>query len=132
MIDDEEDEVGLVLADESPVFKTTEFAYTKRKMEEDEDVQKQELSKNSLPARVQQYLSERKYDDYIEVLNVVTSSLMWVCFAVGTYFDTTNPLHEYETPDIIHYTEITLIIFISLDYILLWFISENRIFYIFS
>ena len=51
-MDDEEDEVTLVLYDESPVFKTTEFAYTKRKIEEDEDVQKQELSKDSLPARL--------------------------------------------------------------------------------
>ena len=57
---------------------------------------------------------------------------MWVCFAVGTYFDTTNPLEENETPMVIHYTEITLMIFITLDYLLLWFISENRIFYIFS
>ena len=36
-MDDEEDDMTLVLYDESPVFKTTEFAYTKRKMEEDED-----------------------------------------------------------------------------------------------
>jgi len=132
MVEDEEDEIKLVLHEEPPVFKTTEFAYTKRKMEEDEDVQKQELSKNSLPARLQQFLSENQYDDYIEILNVVTSSLMWLCFAVGTYFDPTNPLYEYETPVVIKYTEIILMMFIIVDYLLFWFISENRIFYIFS
>ena len=134
MIDDEEDEMNLVLYDESPVFKTTEFTYTKRKMEEDEDVQKQELSKNSLPARLQNYLSDRRYDDYLEILNAVVSGLMWVCFAVGTYFDPTDPIpgHEYETPIFIKYTEMIIMIFIGCDYLIFWFLSENRIFYIFS
>ena len=32
----------------------------------------------------------------------------------------------------VKYTEIVLIIFILIDYLLFWFIAENRIYYIFS
>lgn len=84
-----------------------------------------------MPARLHQYLSDRKYDDYIEIFNAVISFLMLICFAVGTYTDPQNPLKNDEIPLFIKYTEIILMLIMLVDYLLFMFLSDNRILYIF-
>lgn len=74
--------MSLVISDEQPLFKMADFAYTKRKIEEEEDIQKAEQSKTSIASRVQKYMAANRIDDYLEVFNALVSFLMYTIFAI--------------------------------------------------
>lgn len=76
------------------------------------------------------YLSRTRIDNYLEGLNVVVSFLMVLIFWIGTYYE--DHLDKNLAPVWIGYVEIILMILIVADYLLFFFISDNRVFYIFS
>jgi hypothetical protein len=49
--------------EEPPLFKSSDFNFTKRKIEEDEDVKKSEILKTSIALRLTKYLTTTKTDD---------------------------------------------------------------------
>jgi hypothetical protein len=49
--------MALVLDEETPLFNMADFTYTKRKIEEEEDIQNNEVNKSSLASRFAKYLS---------------------------------------------------------------------------
>jgi len=58
---------------------------------------------------------------------------MVILFAIGTYYDETNPLNvEDFLPEWIKVTEIILINIMTADYFVFFFLSENRIYYLFD
>lgn len=77
-----------------------------------------------LPARLAKYLSKTRTDDVIEVINALLSFILTLFFALDTYYD--------GTPIVIEYAEYVVLILHTLDFVLLFFISYNRLFYILS
>lgn len=49
--------MSLVIDEEAPLFNMADFTYTKRKIEEEEDIQNNELNKTSLASKFAKYLS---------------------------------------------------------------------------
>ena len=66
------------------------------------------------------------------MFNGFISILMYITFAIHTYFDESNPIDEKKMPDSIKLAEIVLIFIILTDFLLFFLISETRILYIFS
>ena len=60
----------------------------------------------------------------LEVLDSILSFLLTVFYALDSYYP--------GTPQVIVYSEYVILILHSLDWLLFFFISENRLFYIFS
>lgn len=136
---DEEDlkRLTLVMNDEPPLYKMSEEANIQRKIEEEEDVQKEQQSKNSLSQRLRKYLQKHEIDDGIEIFNVFTSGLILVTFAIGTYYDDLNPNFKNiegakRIPNWIKIVEIVLLMIYIADFLLFFFIAENRIVYFFK
>ena len=125
--------MSLVITDDQPLFKMADFTYTKRKIEEDEDISKTQQNQSSISTRVLRYMSQNKIDDYLEIFNGIVAVLFYGIYAYGTSCDKSNPLHDECTePPWIEFLEITIIIFICIDYLLFFLVSENRILYFFS
>jgi hypothetical protein len=78
----------------------------------------------SIPTRLAKYLSKTRTDDIIEVVNAIMSFLLTLFFAVDTYYK--------GTPKVIEVAEYAILILHTLDYLLFFFISDNRLFYFFS
>jgi len=66
------------------------------------------------------------------VSNAVFSFMLALTFMIGTYYDDMNPLDPQEQPEWLRLGEIGLIFILSADWLINFFISENRIIYIFS
>ena len=58
--------------------------------------------------------------------------MLALTFMIGTYYDDMNPLDPQEQPEWLRLGEIILIFILSADWLINFFISENRIIYIFS
>jgi hypothetical protein len=54
--------------EEPPLFKSSDFSFTKRKIEEDEDVKKSEILKTSIALRLTKYLTTTKTDDVHNII----------------------------------------------------------------
>ena len=78
----------------------------------------------SIPSKLAKYLSKTRTDDVIELFNAVLSFLLTLFFAVDTYYQ--------GTPKVIEVAEYAILILHTLDYLLFFFISDNRLFYFFS
>jgi hypothetical protein len=78
----------------------------------------------SLSTKLAKYLSKTRTDDIIEGLNAILSFLLTLFFALDTYYD--------GTPRVIEFAEYVILIMHTLDYLLFFFISDNRLFYFFS
>lgn len=78
----------------------------------------------SLPTKFAKYLSKTRTDDLIEILNAFLSFLLTLFFALDTYYD--------GTPRVIEFAEYVILVLHTLDYLLFFFISDNRLFYFFS
>ena len=125
--------MSLLIEEEPPLFKMADFSYTKRKIEEEEEVQKNEQYKSSLASKLQKFISNSKLDDYLEFLNAVISLLMACIFAVESNFHLNDPREEQGRRLIwLEYIEIGLMLLIIADFLLFFFIHENRIVFIFS
>ena len=124
--------MALVLDEETPLFNMADFTYTKRKIEEEEDIQNNEQNKSSLASRFSKYLSQTGFDDYLEYFNAVISFLMATTFAINTYWVTNDPRQSMSQPMWIDYTEIGLLMIVIIDFLLFLFLSENRILYLFN
>lgn len=124
--------MSLVIEEEPPLFKMADFSYTKRKIEEEEEVQKNEQYKSSLASKLQKIISNSKLDDYLEFLNAVISFLMACIFAVESNFHLNDPRLELRSLVWLEYIEIGLMLLIIADFLLFFFIHENRIVFIFS
>lgn len=78
----------------------------------------------SLSQKLGRYLTKTRTDDIIEGFNAVLSLFLSLFFALDTYYD--------GTPVVIKYAEYVILILHTLDYLLFFFISENRLLYFFS
>ena len=78
----------------------------------------------TLNSRLARYLAKTRTDDIIEAFNAFLSFCLSLFFALDTYYD--------GTPVVIQYAEYVILILHTLDYLLFFFISENRILYFFS
>ena len=80
----------------------------------------------SLPInlRLAKYIAKTRSDDFIEGLNAILSLLLTVFYALDSYYP--------GTPKVIVYSEDVILLMMTLDYLLFFFISENRLFYFFS
>ena len=74
--------------------------------------------------RLAKYLARSRNDDIVEIINSFNSFFMTIFFAVDTYYE--------GTPPIIIIIEYGILIFQTLDLLLFFFISDNRLFYAFS
>ena len=125
--------MSLVITDDQPLFKMADFSYTKRKIEEEEDISKNQESKSSIASRVAKYMNQTHLDDYAEICNAFFSFLFYCLYAIGTFCDKANPLHdECSEPAWMELAEIMIMVIICIDYLLFFFVSEARILYIFS
>lgn len=115
--------MSILKDEEPPLFKTSDYTFTKRKIEEDENIKKSEIVKTSISMRITKYLATSRIEDVIEILNAICSFLLTLFFAVDTY--------NYETPIALQYLELIIIIYLFLDFLLFFYISENRLLYLF-
>ena len=83
-----------------------------------------QVKKMSLSMRLAKYLARSRSDDIIELINAINSTFMTIFFAVNTYYDV--------TPPIIVILEYGILISLTLDFLLFFIISDNRLFYAFS
>lgn len=77
-----------------------------------------------LPARLAKYIAKTRSDDVIEIINAFLSFILTLFFALDTYYD--------GTPTVIEYAEYVVLILHTVDFLLFFFISDNRLFFIFS
>jgi hypothetical protein len=77
-----------------------------------------------IAARLAKYLSKTRSDDLIEGQNAFLSFILTLFFALDTYYD--------GTPVVIEYAEYVILILHTMDYLLFFFIAENRLFFVFS
>jgi len=108
--------------EEPPLFKTSDQNFIKRKIEEDEDIKKSEVIKTSIALRLTKYLVTTRTEDGIEFINAILSFILTIFFALDTYPNGTS--------GVIQYIELVIVIYLSADYLLFFYISENRLFYI--
>lgn len=124
--------MSLILNDESPLFRMADFTYTKRKIDEEEDVQKNEQSKNSWQHQfIKIYFTPNRLD-YLEICNGIMSFLMFVCYAIDSYYDDAHPSRELKTPQWIKYCELGLLVIMVADWLVFLFLADNKIFYLFQ
>jgi hypothetical protein len=57
--------MSILRDEEPPLFKTSDFNFTKRKLEEDEDIKKSEILKISIAMRLTRYLAISKTEDVL-------------------------------------------------------------------
>jgi len=124
----------LVIDDENepPLFNMTNIAYMKRKIDENEDVQKADLNKNTIAARVRRYFEENQIDKYIDVINGIVSFMFSLTFMIGTYYNERDPNTDLRPPEWLKVVEIVSIFILTIDFLLGFFIAENRLIYVFS
>ena len=115
--------MSLIRDEEPPLFKTSDQNFTKRKIEEDQDIKKSEVIKTSIALRLTKYLVTTRTEDAVEFLNAGLSFILTLFFALDTYPNGTS--------DVIQYIELVIVIYLSADYILFFYISENRLLFIF-
>ena len=129
-----------VLKDEDlALFKTNDIGFILQKIQESEDAlvadtvtsttrdasgKIVQVKQIPISSRLAKYLTRSRNDDVLEVINAFNSFFMTIFFAVDTYFD--------GTPPIIIIIEYGILIFQTLDWLLFFFISDNRLFYAFS
>jgi len=127
--------MSLILNDEQPLFKMADFNYTKRKIDEDEDISNNADSKTSFASNLRKKLAEKKIDDALEIINFVLSFTMACTYAIETYYESIESIVSLipETPILIDIIEIILILLMICDWLLFLVIHpENRILYVFS
>ena len=121
--------------DESPLFKMNEDVYAKRKIDEEEDIQKADLQKNTIATRLRQYMIMYNYIDALEVFNAVNSFLLFFIFILQTYQKPRldpDEIVNYDLDWLIVPLEIIILIIIIMDYLLFFYINDNRVLYIFD
>jgi len=74
--------------------------------------------------RLAKYLAKTRSDDIIEIINAFLSFILTFFFALDTYYD--------GTPEVIVFSEYAILMLLTLDYLLFFFISDNRLIYVFS
>jgi hypothetical protein len=112
-----------------------DFNYTKRKIDEDEDISNNADSKTSFASNLRKKLAEKKIDDALEIINFVLSFTMACTYAIETYYESIESIVSLipETPILIEIIEIILILLMICDWLLFLVIHpENRILYVFS
>ena len=83
---------------------------------------------------------EGGWDDVVEIVNAVVSFLLFTTFFIFTYYDDANPQtrveghawHGRKIPEWLTVVETVLIFFVIADYMLGFFLTEQRVSYIFS
>jgi len=125
--------MSLVIDDDQPLFKMADLAYSKRKIEESEDISKNQQSQTSIASRVLKQMSQTHIDDYLEIFNGIISFMFYVVYAIGTFCDKANPLmDDCQEPSWMEFVEMSLMACIIADYLIFFFVSDNRIIYIFN
>lgn len=80
--------MSILKDEEPPLFKSSDFTFAKRKIEENENIKKSDNIKFSIPMKITRYLSRQKgINDMIEVVNALTSFTLVVLFAANNYHD---------------------------------------------
>jgi hypothetical protein len=115
--------MSILRDEEPPLFKTSDFTFTKRKIEEDEDIKKSDIVKTSISMRLTKYLVTTRTEDAIEIINAIASLTLTLFFAVDTYKG---------APTALAYVEFIIVVYLALDFLLFFYISENRLLYLFS
>ena len=123
--------MALVIDEEPPLFKMADLTYTNRKIEEEEDFQKKEMSKTSIAMRIQKYLGPNFFD-FLEIFNAVISFVLASFFAVNTYFNKDPRSIDEAIPEWTELAELVVMILLVIDYLIFFFISENKIVYLFN
>jgi len=110
-----------------------DIAYMKRKIDEDEDMQKADVNKNTIASQVRRYFEANNIDNWIEITNGIFSFAFAVTFIIETYFNDRNPRTPHaEAPEWLNIVEIVCILILGLDYITKLFVADNRLLYFFS
>ena len=115
--------MSIIKDEEPPLFKTADANFTKLKIEEDEDLKKSEVIKTSIALRLTKYLVKNRIEDVIEFINAGLSFLIALFFALDTY-----PGGPYLIQSI---AEIVIAVYLTADFLLFFYISENRLLYMF-
>lgn len=117
--------MSILEQEEPPLFKTASKQYVFMKIEEDEDSKITDQNKTSLAARLQKYLISTKLEDKIEILNAVLSFTLTLIYAISTYF-------KSGTVPYMVYFELPILLLLLADYLFLFYIAPNRLYYMFS
>jgi len=127
--------MSLVISDESPLYKMADYNYTKRKIDEEEDVSNSEMNKTSLASLVQKKLAANKIDDLLELLNAIFSFMLALTFAIETYYHDPYSyiIGENMVPVWMEVCDTILMALLIADYLVFFYIHhESRILYVFS
>ena len=74
--------------------------------------------------RLAKYLVTTRTEDIIEIFNGLISFIFALFFGVDSYFDS--------TPVTLDYVELVILICMLMDFLLFFYISENRLLYLFG
>jgi hypothetical protein len=74
--------------------------------------------------RLTKYLATSRTEDVIEMTNAFMSFILAFFFMLDTYYSTSPPA--------IQYMELVIIAYMTCDFLLFFYISENRLLYLFS
>lgn len=74
--------------------------------------------------RLAKYLVTTRTEDIIEIMNAFLSLILALFFGLDSYFDS--------TPTSVQYIELVILICMVMDFLLFFYISENRLLYLFG
>ena len=81
---------------------------------------------------MRRYFEENQIDKYIDVINGIVSFMFSLTFMVGTYYNERDPNTDLRPPEWLKIVEIISIFVLTIDFLLGFFIAENRLLYVFS
>jgi hypothetical protein len=126
-------EINLVVEDEAPLFLTTSEEYAVNKIEQEEETRKQDTSKPTLTRLIRKHIEDSGWDVVIEVLNGLACTLLFGTFFFFTYYDRTDPRSRGEQyPAALTLAENILMVYITVDYVVMLLLAEHRVDVIFS
>ncbi|CAI2380858.1 unnamed protein product [Moneuplotes crassus] len=108
------------------LFQTSNYAYVKRLIGEDDDTKNLDDMKSSFAMKLSKYLRETGTEDIIEIISATNSGIIPMLYAVETYFDLEN------IPPILKIIEIIILSYFILQFLLFFYTAESRVAYCFG
>ena len=127
--------MAIVLTEESPLYKMTDFNYTIMRIEEQEDSMNNDQHSFSIASHLQKKLAASRIDDVLEIANASFSILFAVIYTVESYYVDVEMIMQgvSYTPFYIEIVDILVIIILLGDWTLFLFLHhEDRMAYLFS
>ena len=127
--------MSLVLTEESPLYKMTDFNYTIMRIEDEEDSTNNDQHRASFASYLQKKFSQSRIDDKLEIANAAFSVAFAVGFAIESYYANVPMIMQgvSSTPQYIEIADILLIIILLADWLLFFYLHhEDRMAYLFG